>query len=78
MERADYEDRKRPEFFNTLAMLYLKARGEDATKQFLKYYQKAKEAEQLLLPCFLPYENNRKTIAELIFNMREVSANSSH
>lgn len=69
LRSAEKEDRKRPEFFYTLGYLHFKIGKKDCMQKFLSYYKEGKKAESDLLPCFLPYENNVKTQADLLAKM---------
>lgn len=64
LHHAEKDDRKRPEFFYTLALLYLETDKKNGHQKFMLYYAERKKAENDLLPCFIPYENRIKTRAD--------------
>jgi tetratricopeptide (TPR) repeat protein len=70
LEVAPKDHRRVPESYYAIASCYLKRHGSMSFVK--KTYKQGEAAEEMQLPCFLPYDSSSKTLLKAIINQKSV------
>ncbi len=75
IEKSPRDYRKVPEAYYTMATLYLVQTKSDETiwsEKTNKYFNKGIDSEKFMLPCFIPYESDKKKYLEILMKFEKV------